>query len=108
MSSSGAADGENELIRPLGSLGRAVAGKPASEDQSPLAQGVRFIRDSLSRKMSEMGIEPVPLLGKKFDPNQGEAVDLIAVADPAQDGLVLDEVARGYTLSGKPLRPARV
>jgi molecular chaperone GrpE len=55
-----------------------------------------------------MGIEPLSLLGKPFDPNVAEAVDTTEVSDPAEDGVVLDEVTRGFTISGKLLRPARV
>lgn len=87
-------------------LDRAI--KAAGDDASPLAQGVRLARESMSRKMAEMGILPLEISGKTFDPNISEAVDLVAVDDAARDGVVVDEVTRGYNLNGKLLRPARV
>lgn len=87
-------------------LDRAI--KAAGDDNSALAQGVRLTREGMARKMAEMGIEALQLLGKPFDPNVSEAVDLVQVDDAARDGVVVDEVARGYKLGDKLLRPARV
>jgi len=87
-------------------LDRAI--KAAGDDTSPLMQGVRLCRESMSRKMAELGIEPLNLVGRPFDPNVSEAVDLVAVDDPARDGIVLDEPLCGYSISGKLLRAARV
>lgn len=87
-------------------LDRAL--KAAGDDASPLTQGVRLTREAMGRKMAEMGIEPMQLLGKPFDPNASEAVDLVQVDDPAREGTVVDEVLRGYRLGERILRPARV
>lgn len=87
-------------------LDRAI--RAAGDDESPLMQGVRLCRESMSRKMAGMGIEPLNLVGKPFDPNVSEAVDLVAVDDRARDGIVIDEPLAGYTIGGKLLRAARV
>jgi molecular chaperone GrpE len=87
-------------------LDRAI--RAAGKDESPFAQGVRLVRDSMSRRMAEMGIVPLEIAGKAFDPNVCEAVDVVVVGDMARDGVVIDEVTRGYNLNGKLLRPARV
>ena len=80
----------------------------AADDGSPLAQGVRLIRDKLLQKLQANGIERLELVGRPFDPNAAEAVDMELVASPAQSDRVLAEQRAGYALRGRVIRPARV
>jgi len=77
-------------------------------DDSPLARGVRLIRDDLISRLAGQGIERLALTGAPFDPNQAEAMDTEVVADPEADGKVLAEVRAGYTLKGRVVRAAQV
>ena len=77
-------------------------------DDSPLARGVRLIRDDLVGRLAAQGIERLALTGAPFDPNQAEAMDTELVADPEADGKVLAEVRAGYALNGRVVRPAQV
>ncbi|MGO9063779.1 MAG: nucleotide exchange factor GrpE [Myxococcaceae bacterium] len=77
-------------------------------DASPLARGVRLIRDDLVAKLAGQGIERLELTGAQFDPNQAEAMDTEVVTEPEADGKVLSEVRAGYTLKGRVVRPAQV
>ncbi len=80
----------------------------ARQDEGPLAQGVRLIREGLLKRLSAMGIERMELVGKPYDPELAEAVDLVPVADKAQDDTVVAEAVPGYRLGERVLRPARV
>ncbi len=77
-------------------------------DDSPLARGVRLIRDDLVSRLAAQGIERLALTGAPFDPNQAEAMDTEVVADPKADGKVLAELRAGYTLNGRVVRAAQV
>jgi molecular chaperone GrpE len=77
-------------------------------DRSPLAKGVRLIRDDLVAKLAAQGIERLELTGAPFDPNQAEAMDTELVTDPAADGKVVAELRAGYALKGRVVRPAQV
>jgi molecular chaperone GrpE len=77
-------------------------------DDSPLAEGVRLIRDDLVGKLRAQGIERLQLTGAPFDPNQAEAMDTEMVTDPKEDGKVLSESRAGYALNGRVVRPAQV
>lgn len=77
-------------------------------DRSPLAQGVRLIRDDLVSKLQALGLERLKLTGAPFDPNQAEATDTELVTDPQEDGRVLAELRAGYALKGRVVRPAQV
>lgn len=80
----------------------------ASADATPLAQGVRLIREGLLKKALAGGIERVDLEGTPYDPNLAEATDLSLVADAAQDGLVVRVERACYRLQGRVIRPGRV
>jgi molecular chaperone GrpE len=80
----------------------------SADDGSPLAQGVRLIRDKLLQKLQANGIERLDLVGRPFDPNMAEAVDMELVSSPAHGDRVLAEQRAGYALRGRVIRPARV
>lgn len=80
----------------------------SADDGSPLAQGVRLIRDKLLQKLQASGIERLDLVGRPFDPNAAEAVDMELVSSPAHGDRVLAVQRAGYALRGRVIRPARV
>jgi molecular chaperone GrpE len=80
----------------------------SAADDSPLARGVRLIRDKLLQKLQASGVERLALVGRPFDPNVAEAVDMELVSSPAHADRVLAEQRAGYALRGRVIRPARV
>ena len=80
----------------------------SANDRSPLATGVRLIRESMLAKLAAMGVERFDPVGKPYDPNTAEAADMEMTSDPAQDQQVLSEMRAGYRLKGRVVRPARV
>ena len=85
-----------------------LALRAAGDDESPLAKGVRLIHEGVAKTLSEMGLVRLSLLGNAFDPNVAEAVDVVPVQDEASDGKVVAEIAPGFTLGERIVRPARV
>jgi molecular chaperone GrpE len=49
-----------------------------------------------------------PALGEAFDPNLHEAIALVPIGDPVQDGKVIDVMREGYLIGEHTLRPAGV
>jgi molecular chaperone GrpE len=80
----------------------------SSADDSPLARGVRLIRDGLVKKAEATGIERVELVGRPYDPNLAEATDMEVTGTEADDGKVLAQVRSCYQLKGRVIRPGRV
>lgn len=80
----------------------------AAADGSPFAQGVRLIRDKLLQKLQTNGIERLDLVGRPYDPNAAEAVDMELVSSPGQGDRVLAEQRAAYALRGRVIRPGRV
>jgi len=70
-------------------------------DGDDFKNGFIQIKKQFEDFLAKEGIEPIEVLGKKFDPHLMEAID--------GDGeTVSEEVQRGYTLHGKLIRPAKV
>jgi molecular chaperone GrpE len=61
----------------------------------------------LERALQQYGLEPIPAVGRPFDPEQMEVVDV--VPDSGQPpGEVIEEVRRGYFWRGRVFRYAQV
>jgi molecular chaperone GrpE len=71
------------------------------------ARGTELIYQRLLDAAKKLGLEPLQVVGEKFDPNLHHAVDRVQGAE-AEDGTVLDELRRGYNYRGRLLRPAMV
>ncbi len=100
------------LLEAADDLERALAAVSAGEVQGDalrnLAEGVRISLVSLHKRIAELGAQKIPVQGQPFDPHVAEAIDVIPVADAAQDGVVLHEIRPGYRIGDRVLRPARV
>ena len=59
-------------------------------------------------RLKALGVEAIPVLDQPFDPNQSQAVGTVEMSDLSRDGVVVEEVLRGYRLGDQLLRPARV
>ncbi len=53
-------------------------------------------------------VGPIEAKGKKFNPEEHEAVAEIEVKDEKDDNVVMEEVRKGYKMEDKILRPAQV
>jgi len=80
----------------------------ANADDSPLAQGVRMIRDGMLARLGSLGVERVPMEGQPFDPNVAEAVDMEVTDVPEDDQKVVRELRAAYRLNDRVIREGRV
>jgi molecular chaperone GrpE len=80
----------------------------AAAEDSPLARGVRIIRDGILSKLQSAGIQRLEVVGLPFDPNTAEASDMEITPDPEADQRVTAEVRAGYRMKDRVIRPARV
>jgi molecular chaperone GrpE len=70
----------------------------------PLRSGVKIILNDVLGQLEQEGVEPIQVLGHKFDPNLHEAV----ASDGSGGDQVVQVVRTGYALDGNLLRPAQV
>ncbi|WP_239004992.1 nucleotide exchange factor GrpE, partial [Myxococcus sp. CA027] len=94
------------LLEAIDELDRCLS--VSAQDTTPLAEGVRMIRDELLRKAQSTGIERLHVVGQTFDPNTADAVDMEVTATPDEDHRIVAELRAGYRLKDRIIRPARV
>lgn len=94
------------LLEAIDELDRCLS--MSAQDSSPLAQGVRMIRDGLLSKVQAAGIERIQVVGQPYDPNTAEATDMELTTQPEEDQRVVAEIRAGYKLKDRVIRPARV
>ena len=95
------------LLPLLDNLQRAFGAVPAHLQQDGWVQGVLRIDQQLAGYLKDLELKPITAVGREFDPALMEAVAVVADADRAE-GLVVEEVLRGYFYKDQVLRPAQV
>jgi molecular chaperone GrpE len=95
-----------ELLPVADNLERAVSASQNATDVQAIVEGVRMVLRFYEDALGRLGVERVPSLGQAFDPGLHEAVQ--QVPSDAPMGTVVTEMAPGYKLGGKLLRPAVV
>ncbi len=95
------------LLPVLDNLHLAVKASEDDPSIENLRTGVVGVARSFEQALTRVGVETVPSVGTRFDPEIHEAVDM-APADPENDGMITAEYQSGYRFHDRLLRPARV
>ncbi len=89
-------------------IDRAIIAARTHAEHADVVTGMELIRRSLLTQLGTFGVTHAPALGEPFDPHRHEAIALVPVTDPAQDGRVIDVMREGYLVGDDTLRPAGV
>ena len=92
------------LLPILDDLERAFAAIPHRQDKLAWVEGIRMVERKLRTSLEAQGLTPIQARGEPFDPNYHEAVR----QDKGEEGIVIEEVRRGYIFHDKVLRPSMV
>lgn len=92
-----------EFIPVVDNFERALMVKHSDDDFS---KGIELIYKHLLSILKKEGVEAFESVGKEFNPRYHEAVSV--VPSKHKDGIVIEELEKGYNLKGKLARPARV
>ena len=90
-----------DIIEVLDNVERAVKG-----DDVHLREGIVQIQNLLYSQLQRHGITPTEALKKPFNPAEHDAI--AHVPSEEKEGIVVDEVARGYRMHDKVIRYAKV
>lgn len=96
-----------ELLAVLDDLERARASAELDSTDERLLEGIKMIESKFKDVLDGAGVEEVQAVGEEFDPNYHEAV-MTAPAEGSTHNMVTRELQKGYILSGKVIRPAKV
>ena len=78
-----------------------------SSNEEELREGLKLIHSKLENTLEKEGLKEIPAIGEKFDPFKHEA--LLTVNSPDhENGEIVDELMKGYTLKDKVLKYSKV
>jgi len=93
------------LLLVVDDFDRAIAVDASGADA--YKKGVELIHSKLHDLLKKHGVKPIEALGADFDPNVHQAV-MHEAAPGHRDNEVIAELAKGYTIGDRLLRPAMV
>lgn len=85
----------------------AFNGVPDAERNSSWLKGVEHIQTNFIRVLEDNGVNKIKTVGEMFDPTMHESLETIE-GTGKEHGTIIEEVAPGFTLSGKVIRSAKV
>ena len=96
-----------DLLPILDNFDRALEAARATREATKVVEGIALIQRELLKVLERIGVTRYSALGERFDPNRHEATGRVVSVNQAPDTVVA-ELAPGYSLNGRLLRPAQV
>jgi molecular chaperone GrpE len=96
-----------DLLPTIDNLERAIEAAQKGGDIASLIEGVTLTQKGFLDALTKHGIELVDPLGHPFNPELHQAMSMIENPD-VEPNTVIAVMQKGYTLSGRLLRPAMV
>jgi molecular chaperone GrpE len=96
-----------ELIDVCESLERGLENAKKTDNNDKLIEGMELIYKQFKNVLEKNGLIPIKALGEKFDHYKHEAM-MQTITDECDEGVILEEFARGYILNGKVIRYSKV
>lgn len=96
-----------KLLPVLDDLDRALGAAPEDPADAEWVNGIRMIQRKLQGVLEGEGLVQIPAVGEQFDPELHHAVTHEETPGYS-DGTIIAEVAKGYRLRDKVLRPTMV
>jgi molecular chaperone GrpE len=108
MSANAGADVLKRVLPIVDDFDRAAATRPDELKDQPWVNGVMLVHRKLTSLLEQSNVKPIAANpGDAFDPNLHEAITHEESAE-IESGHIIGEVARGYKLGERVLRPAMV
>lgn len=95
------------LLPVLDNLERTISAQGAKSVEGVI-EGVKLVHSQFLSALRDFGLERRSAVGERFDPRVHDAIALVPVADPKQDGVVVAEMEPAYFVGERVVRPARV
>ncbi|MFB5266136.1 nucleotide exchange factor GrpE [Paenibacillus enshidis] len=96
-----------ELVPVVDNFERALATAPQGAEAESFAKGVGMIFRQLEGVLTAEGVTAMESVGKPFNPEFHQAIMQVE-SEEYEEGIVVEEVQKGYMLKDKVLRPAMV
>jgi len=94
----------SNLLPIMNDLERAFASVPAEPGESNWTEGIKLIYNKFKATLEAQGLTEIEAEGEPFDPRLHEAV----MQREGEEGMVVEEIQKGYKFKGKVIRPSLV
>ena len=92
------------LLPALDDLERALTSIPRQVAKHSWLEGIQLIEHKFRATLETQGLSQIEAVGEPFDPNLHEA----AMQGRGEEGIVVQELQKGYKLHDRVIRPSRV
>lgn len=96
-----------QLVPVLDNFERALTVSKDSTDYDSFAKGVDMIFRQFEQVLTQEGLSPIEAVGQPFNPEFHQAIMQVE-SEEYEEGIVVEEIQKGYKLKDKVLRPAMV
>jgi molecular chaperone GrpE len=93
-----------DLLPILDDFERALASLPVELDEQNWTKGIKLIYNKLKTVLETQGLTEIKARGEYFDPYFHEAAGQVE----GEEGMIIEEIRKGYEFRGKLLRPSMV
>ena len=95
------------LLPVLDNFERTLQNVHSAENAESVVKGIKITYDQILDILRSHGVEQIKAVGEKFEPALHEAITQRDEAGK-EEGVVLEEFAKGYKLNGRTIRPSKV
>lgn len=96
-----------QLLPIVDNFDRALASSKETKDFDALAKGLDMTYRGMDQLLTAEGLKPIEAVGQPFNPEFHQAVMQVE-SDEHEEGIVVEELQKGYILKDKVIRPAMV
>jgi molecular chaperone GrpE len=96
-----------QLLPVVDNFERALAASQTNADFDSLAKGIDMVFRQISQVLEQEGLKPIQAVGEPFNPEFHQAIMQVE-SEEYEEGIVVEEVQKGYFIKDKVLRPAMV
>jgi molecular chaperone GrpE len=96
-----------QLIPVIDNFERALSSSKETKDFDALAKGIDMTYRQLDQVLEQEGLKPIQAVGQPFNPEFHQAVMQVE-SEEHEEGIVLEELQKGYLLKDKVIRPSMV
>jgi molecular chaperone GrpE len=95
------------LVSALDIFDRTINIETDDEKLKNFLIGFKMINDNLKQILEDEGVKLIESIGKQFDPSVHHAIET-TYDENYEEGVILEEIQRGYTFKDRVLRAALV
>ncbi|MEK8129403.1 nucleotide exchange factor GrpE [Paenibacillus filicis] len=96
-----------QLLPVVDNFERALSASKDNKDYDALAKGIDMIFRQLDQVLAAEGLRPMEAVGTPFNPEYHQAIMQVE-SEEHEEGIVVEEIQKGYLLKDKVLRAAMV